>query len=79
VPVYPPQDADQPVTILRTNDPAVLAVAKSLLDEAGIEFFVAGETVGALYPGPGVGPYIPELRVAARDAEAARELLKELA
>jgi hypothetical protein len=76
--MYPPQDPAEPITVLKTNDAATLAVAKSLLDGAGIEFFIAGEAVGALYPGPGVGPYIPEVRVAARDAQEAQELLEEL-
>jgi hypothetical protein len=76
--MFPHDDPDRPVTVLRTNDSGVLAVAKSVLDDAGIEFFVVGETVGGLYPGPGVGPYIPEIRVAAACAVEARELLNEL-
>jgi hypothetical protein len=74
--VIPPDDPNRPVTVLRANDPAMLAVARSLLEQAGIEYFVVGEAVGALYPGP-VGPYTPEIRVAAADAEQARELLEE--
>lgn len=74
--MYPP-DPKRPVTIFRASDPGLLAVAQSLLDEAGIEFFVVGETMGSLYPGP-VGPYIPEVRVALERADEARELLKDL-
>lgn len=73
----PADDPYLPVTVLRRTDPGVLALAKSLLDGAGIEFFIVGETIGGLYPGP-VGPYTPEVRVAAKRAAEARALLKEL-
>jgi Putative prokaryotic signal transducing protein len=76
--MFPGDDPEEPVTVFRTTDPGVLAVAKSLLDEAGIEFFVVGESAGGLYPGP-AGPFPPEIRVTHQNAEAARELLKELA
>jgi hypothetical protein len=38
-----------PVTVFRTNDPALLAVAQSLLEGADIEFFVPGQAVSSLY------------------------------
>jgi hypothetical protein len=74
------QQADSgPVTVFRTNDPGVLAVAKSLLEAADVEFFVAGEVLTGLFPGGAAGPYgAPEIRVAAENADEARELLKEL-
>ena len=69
-----------PVTVFKTNDPGLLAVAQSLLEEADIEFFVAGESVSGLYPGGATGSYgVPEIRVAAQNADDARDLLKELA
>jgi putative signal transducing protein len=68
-----------PVTVFRTNDPGLLAVAQSLLEDAHIEFFVAGEAASGLYPGGATGPYgVPEIRVAAQNADEARKLLKEL-
>jgi hypothetical protein len=68
------------ITVFRTNDPGLLAVAQSLLEDANIEFFVAGQVVGGLYPGGATGPYgVPEIRVAAQNADEARDLLKELA
>ena len=76
--MLPGDDPEEPVTVFRTNNPGALAVAKSLLEDAGIEFFVVGEAVGGLYPGA-AGPFPPEIRVTRRNAEAARELLKELA
>jgi hypothetical protein len=33
------------VTVFRTSDPALIAVVKSVLDEAGIDYFVSGETI----------------------------------
>ena len=47
----PAPDDSGPVTVFRTNDPGLLAVAQSLLAEADIEFFVAGEAMSGLYPG----------------------------
>ena len=73
-------DDSRPVTVFRTNDPGLLAVAQSLLENANIKFFVAGQVVSGLYPGGATGPYgVPEIRVAAQTADEARDLLKELA
>jgi hypothetical protein len=72
-------DPAAPVTVLTSNDPGVLAVAQSLLEDAGIDFFIAGESVSELFPGGAVGPCgAPEIRVAPEDAEQASELLKAL-
>jgi hypothetical protein len=74
------QNDPGPVTVFTTNDPGLLAVAQSLLEEADIEFFVAGQVVSGLYPGGAAGPYgVPEIRVAAENADEARDLLKGLA
>ena len=73
------RDESGPVTVFRTNDPGLLAVAQSLLEDADIGFFVAGQAVSGLYPGGATGPYgVPEVRVAAENAEEARDLLKDL-
>jgi hypothetical protein len=72
-------DAGGPVTVFKTNNPAVLAVAQSLLEEAGIEFNVAGEALLNLFPGGAVGSDVtPQIQVPAESADEARELLKEL-
>ncbi len=72
-------DDSEPVTVFRTNDPGLLAVAQSLLEDADIQFFVAGQAVSGLYPGGVTGPYgVPEIRVAAQIADEARDLLKGL-
>jgi len=73
------QDDSQPVTVFKTNDPGLLAVAQSLLEEADIEFFVAGEASSGLFPGGAASPFgSPEIRVAAEHADEARALLKGL-
>jgi hypothetical protein len=40
---------DELVPVLRTGDPLVVALAKSLLDGAGIDFFVKGEGIQDLF------------------------------
>ncbi|MDQ3348445.1 MAG: DUF2007 domain-containing protein [Acidobacteriota bacterium] len=72
-------DPRQPVTVFKSGDPGLLAVAQSLLESADIEFFVAGEVAGGLFPGAVIRFGVPEVRVAAENADDARELLKELA
>jgi len=67
------------VSVLMTNDAAMLAVAKSLLDAEGIECEIQGEsgqeTLG-VGPFPGAsGPM--RLMVARKDEEAARGLLDQ--
>ena len=76
----PEHDPSGSVTVFRTNDPGLLAVAQSLLENTDIEFFIAGQATSGLYPGGATGPYgVPEIRVAAQKADEARALLKELA
>jgi hypothetical protein len=73
-----------PVTVLETGDPALLAVAKSLLEDAGIHYFAKGEAVQDLFGGgrfgfgfnPLTGPV--QLQVAVSDAEEAKTLLRGL-
>jgi hypothetical protein len=70
-------DARQPVTVFKSGDPGLVAVAQSLLEGADIEFFVAGAAAAGLFPGA-VSRFRVEIRVAPDDAEDARQLLKEL-
>jgi len=73
-----------PVTVWRSSDQALLAIAKSLLEAEGIEYFPKGEGLqdwfayGRLGTGfsPVIGPI--ELQVAAEDAERASEVLADL-
>ncbi len=73
-----------PVTVLETADPAVLLIAKSLLEQADMLYFAKGEGAQDLFGAgrlgtgfnPGVGAI--QLQVAADDADEARELLGDL-
>jgi len=77
--------ADGPVTVLETGDPGLVAVAKSLLESAGIRFFAKGEAVQDLFAwgrfGTGFNPFVGpvQLQVAAEDADDAKALLRGLA
>jgi Putative prokaryotic signal transducing protein len=72
------------VTVLETGDPGIIAVARSLLDSAGIEFTTKGEALQDLlglgrFPGGAnalAGPVVFQVRP--EDAEQARSLLSEL-
>jgi hypothetical protein len=67
-------DTDQLVTVLMTRDPALVALAKSILDGADIQFFVTGE----ILQGFGYGVFT-EIRVCAEDVDNANQLLEDLA
>lgn len=72
------------VTVLRSGDPAVLAMAKSLLRNAGIALVAQGEGLQDLFAlgrlGTGSSPIVgpAEIRVSSSDEAAARELLRDL-
>ncbi|KKM11226.1 hypothetical protein SY88_09815 [Clostridiales bacterium PH28_bin88] len=72
------------VTVLATGDPALIAIAKSILECAGIKYFAKGERLQDLFGygrlGPGFNPLTGpvEIQVARDDEEAARDLLKGL-
>jgi hypothetical protein len=63
-----------PETVLSTSDPGLLAVAQSLLEAAGIEFFTKGDNQRIVPPFAGW----VELQVAASEAAEARALLADL-
>lgn len=79
-----PHHSTDPITVLESGDPALLAVAKSLLEAASIQYFAKGEGVQDLFGGgrfgtgfsPFTGPI--QLQVAADDAEEAKALLRDL-
>ena len=74
----------EPVTVLESSDAALLAVAKSLLEGAGIEFFAKDEGVQDLFAwgrfGTGFNPFVGpvQVQVSAEDAKEARALLSDL-
>ena len=65
------------ITILTTSSRSSIATAKSLLESAGIRYFVKGEDVQSLI-GFGAIDGVPEIQVAEEDAEEAKEILKDL-
>jgi Putative prokaryotic signal transducing protein len=74
------RETGEPVTVLESGDPALIAVAKSLLDSAGIEYFAKGEVLQNLF-GWGLNPLVGrlvELQVAWDDADDAKALLHDL-
>jgi hypothetical protein len=69
------------VTVFETADPGLAAVAKSLLDDAGIDHTIRGETQANVFGwgtrmSPGVG--VPAFQVREQDAARATELLARL-
>ena len=72
------------VPVFRTTNAAVLPVVKSLLDSAGIEYFVQGEGALGLLPIGPMGAVVSRATLAAivhvkqEDAESVKEVLGEL-
>lgn len=71
----------QLVPVFRAADPGLIAVATSLLDEAGIDHAVNGGTEGKVFGwgtsgSPGVG--VTEIQVRDQDAARAVEILASL-
>jgi hypothetical protein len=79
-----PDQSAEPVTVLESSDPALLAVAKSLLEQAGIRYYAKGEGVQDLFAvgrlGTGFNPVVGpiELQVSAHDAAEANAVLMDL-
>jgi hypothetical protein len=71
----PPDHSDiaGPVTVLETGNLAVLELAKSMLDEAGIRYIAKGELPMAQLA---IGPV--EIQVSLEDEDEAKELLEDL-
>lgn len=65
------------VTIFATNSRVSIVMAKSLLEDAAIEYFVKGEDLqNLLNYGIAIGPI--EIQVTEEDAKEAKEILKDL-
>jgi len=76
------KDEDKFITVLRTGNQGQIAIAKSLLDEAGIPYIAKGEGVQDLFGAGRIGGgynYITgpvEIQVRASDESEALDLLK---
>jgi hypothetical protein len=78
-----PREDDAFVTILRTGDAVQLAIARSILEEAGIVYHVVGDLAQDLFGLGRIGGHnfitgAPQLRVERERAEDARALLQPL-
>ena len=75
-------DRESFVTVFSTRNAAIIALAKSVLDAAGIRYFAWGDTTNALFGSALVGlsasASVVKIQVLQSVAEHARELLKEL-
>lgn len=72
LPPEPVTEFVEHVTVLATRNPVVLAMAKSILEAAGIRCFVRGEILQDLFR---IG--MAEIRVPEEEAERATALLRE--
>jgi hypothetical protein len=78
------QNKEKLVTVFKTGHHGTIAVIKSILDEAGVEFNVKGEgiqdLIGAGIFGVGYNPITGpvEFQVLEENEEYARELLKDV-
>ncbi|MDP8221178.1 MAG: DUF2007 domain-containing protein [Candidatus Stygibacter frigidus] len=66
------------VTVLKTYNLGTIAIAKSLLSDAGIDFTVKNENFGSIYNGFYTVSGFIEIQVRNPDAETALETLEEL-
>jgi hypothetical protein len=65
------------ITILSTNSQGELAIIKSLLDNAGIKYFVTNENFNKLYAGVLDGASLMDIKIPQNKVSEARELLKD--
>ena len=78
------QNDEKLVTVFATGNHGIIALAKSMLDDAGIQYYAKNERtedlIGIGVIGTGYNPIIGpvELQVIESDAEEAKKLLEEL-
>ena len=88
VPALPPEEAPDPdakiVPVFRTTDATVLPIVTSLLESAGIEYYVQGEEALGLIPVGTMGSAVSKASLGAivhvhdEDAESVREMLADV-
>ncbi len=62
-----------PITVFTATNPAIIALAKSILTDAGIVYTTTGEALHGL-----IAAGVAEVQVSANDSEKARRLLRDL-
>ena len=83
VPILPEEDFLEFVKVFESADPNLTVIIKSVLDDAGIKYFVPGDNMQSILGAKfsfAFGADIGNARflVSKEDAETARELLKEV-
>jgi hypothetical protein len=77
-------DSEKLVTVYKTGHQGVIALIKSILDEAEVKYYAKGEDIQNLFGvgviGTGYNPLTGpvEIQVLEEDAEYAKELLKDV-
>jgi hypothetical protein len=69
------EDAENLVSVYKTDNPAIIALVKSMLDEAAIEYMAKGDDIAGVYP---INVFPVDFQVMPANAEMARELLKDI-
>jgi hypothetical protein len=69
------EDSENLVSIYKTDNPAIIALVKSMLDEAQIEYMAKDDDVAGVYP---INAFPVDFMVMPDNAEFARELLKDI-
>ena len=70
-----PQDNENLVTVYTTSNHAIIALVKSILDEAGIQYYAKGDNTQAVYA---INAFPVEFQVMPENEAFARELLKDV-
>lgn len=70
-----PQDNENLVTVYTTSNHAIIAVIKSILDEAGIQYYAKGDNTQAVYA---INAFPVDFQVMPENEAFARELLKDV-
>lgn len=69
------EDAENLVSVYKSDNPAIIALVKSMLDEAGIEYMAKDDDVASVVP---INAFPVDFQVMPENEEMARELLKDI-
>lgn len=69
------EDSENLVSVYKTDNPAIIALVKSMLDEAEIEYSANDDDVAGVLP---INAFPVDFKVMPDNAEFARELLKDI-
>jgi hypothetical protein len=69
------EDSESLVSVYKSDNPAIIALIKSMLDEAGIQYMAKGDDIQGVYP---INAFPVDFQVMPDDAEYALALLKDV-